>query len=340
MLNIQLNAGQSSTVYILSYFIVPSLFFSFTCAVIYFLKRKYITATWLLYIFFFGWPFLRITFQWNNVSQTKVETFSVMTYNIASFHPNRYSSKLGDQQNSQFIFDWFRTVETPEIFCVQEFFHGYENDAELTLDSLRNIGNYGYYYLNPYFRDVYNGFFGVVTFSKFKAIKSGELIYGKSVMNKGVYHDFKIGSDTVRIVNVHLSSMSIRIEQKNDNSTVKQYYNSAKLAVEKLKKGYDDHFEETRVILEFVLNSPYPVILCGDFNSLPYAYPYQIFSKYFNDAFVSKGKGMGITYHYHPFYARIDQIFYDKKLKIHEFKVHKENPWSDHYPISARFEIN
>ena len=42
--------------------------------------------------------------------------------------------------------------------------------------------------------------------------------------------------------------------------------------------------------------SPYPVILCGDFNDTPLSYTYRQLSRKLTDSFIEKGRGIGNTY--------------------------------------------
>ena len=331
--------SQNKIIHFLSIFYAPATAFIVLMLFYAVIKKKYIYAVILLCLFILGFKSLKETFQWNTQEIGSEQSFTLMSYNVASFHPERYDRFTGSELNNQKIFDWFRSIEKPDILCIQEFFHGYSNDGELTLDSIKTIGGYGYYYLNPYYRNSYNGFFGAVTFSKFKSIKAGELVYGKSKLNKGVYHDFIVYGDTIRVINVHLSSMSIRLIPFLEKKLFPWISLNFLNIHQKLIDGHEEHVEEIAVIKNFIDESPHKVILCGDFNSFPYQYPYQMIKQDLDNAFEKKGRGFGLSYHYRPFYIRIDQIFYDPRLKILSYEVHKENPWSDHYPISASFEV-
>lgn len=306
----------------------------------YLLRKKWIKAIISAVILIVAFPVVSESLQWNKQLPKTSTSFSVMTYNAASFHPDRYNRFTGDEINNQHIFQWFKQIEQPDILCIQEFFNGYENDNESTLDTIRQIGNYSYYYLNPQYQRKYDGFFGVATFSKFKSVGSGELLFGRSTINKGVYNDFIVHGDTIRIVNVHLSSMSIRIIPYFSIGFKNWYWLNVVNTYDKLIEGFENHISEIDYIYQFVTESPYQVILCGDFNSFPYQYPYQKIKQIFKNAFEERGRGLGFTYHYKPFFGRIDQIFFDPNFKNLSFKVHSENTFSDHYPISASFDLS
>ena len=63
--------------------------------------------------------------------------------------------------------------------------------------------------------------------------------------------------------------------------------------------------------------SPYPVILCGDFNEVPYGYAYGRVRKQLRNAFENSGTGFGFTYNKAPRYIRIDNQFYSNKKVSH-----------------------
>ena len=44
---------------------------------------------------------------------------------------------------------------------------------------------------------------------------------------------------------------------------------------EKLKYGFKIRGKQAEVLENEIVNSPYPIILCGDFNDTPYGYAYQ-----------------------------------------------------------------
>ena len=89
---------------------------------------------------------------------------------------------------------------------------------------------------------------------------------------------------------------------------------------------------------EKVHESPYPVILCGDFNDTPVSYTYHKLSRKLNDAFIGSGIGMGTTFRGNFPYVRIDYMLYSNDFKAYRYQTGKIN-WSDHYPVMARFKL-
>lgn len=80
------------------------------------------------------------------------------------------------------------------------------------------------------------------------------------------------------------------------------------------------------------------IIVCGDFNDTPISYTYNTVKGNLLDAFVQRGKGVGITYHRNKFLFRIDYIFHDKNMRTYRVKVPRVK-FSDHYPVVADIEL-
>src|SRR5690606_38970774 len=88
-----------------------------------------------------------------------------------------------------------------------------------------------------------------------------------------------------------------------------------------------------------IAKSPYPVLLCGDFNDLPGSYTYQTMRGNLKDAFAARGRGLGRTYNLFSPTLRIDYVFYDPALlRIIGFQS-LATTLSDHNPVIANFEI-
>ena len=87
--------------------------------------------------------------------------------------------------------------------------------------------------------------------------------------------------------------------------------------------------------MEHVETSPYPVIVCGDFNDTPLSYTYNQFNKSLIDAFRNCSSGIGPTYIGRVPAGRIDYIFHSKSLNSMDFKI-QEGEYSDHRAVSCR----
>jgi endonuclease/exonuclease/phosphatase family metal-dependent hydrolase len=152
------------------------------------------------------------------------------------------------------------------------------------------------------------------------------------------------GGSTVRMFFVHLNTFGFSdhdkayIEEMKSNASVDDI-DSSKTFISKLNFGFVRRSKETDIAAKIISQSPYPVVLCGDLNDLPGSYTYRKLRQGRNDAFISKGRGIGRTYNQIIPTIRIDHMFYDPSaLKIVGFDCPRTH-LSDHNPVIANFEI-
>ena len=81
-----------------------------------------------------------------------------------------------------------------------------------------------------------------------------------------------------------------------------------------------------------------PIILCGDFNDIPYSYVYNTVKGDLVDGFKECGAGWMYTYRSKNKPVRIDYIFHDESLKgIAYYKT--ELTYSDHFPVFMKIAL-
>jgi endonuclease/exonuclease/phosphatase family metal-dependent hydrolase len=107
----------------------------------------------------------------------------------------------------------------------------------------------------------------------------------------------------------------------------------------RLKTQIQRRSEQTKTVVEAINESPYPVIVMGDFNDTPQSYTYQQLKEGRKDAFIEKGSGWGATF-LKPFpVLRIDYILHDEELECTSYKCISDIE-SDHALVEASFKIN
>ena len=108
---------------------------------------------------------------------------------------------------------------------------------------------------------------------------------------------------------------------------------------EKLLNGIGKTFKlqqaQTELFLEHKNNSPYKVIISGDFNNSAFSYVYNAIKDDMKDTFKQQGNGFGRTYNFKFFPLRIDFILVDKSWTVNSFKTF-DVQYSDHYPIMTK----
>ncbi len=258
---------------------------------------------------------------------TKNIGIKVLTYNV------RFFSGDGDanqKENAQRIVDFLNEQE-PDIICLQETRLRQNNIFNLpnTVKNLKSIEHYQYARSSTTY--------GSVTMTRFPIIKMSEIRFDNS-RNMSIYTDIKIDADTIRVFNVHLQSYLI---DPNKYSIIdspgfdeEQDIKEMREMGSKYKKAVQLRAEQAREIRKYIDESPYPVIVCGDFNDSPISYSYEKLRGDFNDAFVSSGHGLGRTYIGKLPSYRIDNILYSDKFKSFNFQT-LDFRMSDHLPVSC-----
>lgn len=287
-------------------------------------------------------------FQFRGIDKPEVCTncLKVMSYNAKAF--NIYSD---DQisRNRQVVH--FLQNEKPDILCIQEY--SYDNTGKSGFNSTEAI----LYALNvkdnekthkvmlPY-KNKLGYQFGMAVFSKYRIVDGGFVETSDSSSNKSMYVDIRFNGDTLRIYNIHLSSMHL---DSTDYETGKalwagsydsSFNNKAQKLTGKISAAYVARQKQAKAIREHINGCPYPVIICGDFNDSPASFSYNKIMHGFKDAFRSSGKGTGTTYIGGNFPAyRIDYIAHDKQFNDFQYTVCKDLAVSDHYPIYTYISI-
>ena len=102
----------------------------------------------------------------------------------------------------------------------------------------------------------------------------------------------------------------------------------------KLKTAYSRRAEQVDNLVSCIHNSPFPVILCGDFNDTPNSYAYQQLATGLDDAFMESGQGLGNTYIGKLPSYRIDYVLYSDYFT--SWQCHRDMvKFSDHYPVNC-----
>lgn len=171
-----------------------------------------------------------------------------------------------------------------------------------------------------------------------------EILEQKGLASEGVgnafYADVKVNGKIIRIVNVYLNPFSfdkkkVKPGEDLDNNKMKLRY-----ILSKLIPTFKVHQEEVSAIRKAIDQSPYPVILAGDFNAVPNSYEYYNLGKGLTDAFTAVGRGSSTSFHDYKFPIRIDYIFTSKEIKPISYRVDRSVKLSDHFPVIAEFKID
>lgn len=266
------------------------------------------------------------------------EQFKVLSYNVRLFdlyNPNASNSQI----NRKSIIQHLEKINA-DIMCFQEFYHQDAPTNFPTRDSIMKALNAKYFHERYVYKSSGHQNFGVCLISKYPLIEKGNVIFDNAgaTDNFCIYADAVIGMDTVRFYNVHLQSIHL---QKDDYALFGEHEPEASdqssswfKLIQKVKQAFPIRANQALKIREHINTSPYPVVVCGDFNDTPMSYTYSQFNNTLTDAFRNCGKGLGSTYAGRIPAGRIDYIFHSEDIGSLNFHI-QDSRHSDHYSISC-----
>jgi endonuclease/exonuclease/phosphatase family metal-dependent hydrolase len=264
----------------------------------------------------------------------------VMSYNVRLFDLYNWTN---NKETRNQIFEQLNRVQ-PDIICFQEFYQSDSVDFK-TRDTLVKFLNANNYFEGYSQKARLDSHFGVATFSKYPIIHGYVGKFERERSNNYVVTDLLINGDTVRVINAHAGSIGFQegdYQYIGGKGTTNYYPWEEKpkevfqqKILDRLHLGFKRRGAQVDKLVEEVKTSPYPVILCGDFNDTPVSYTYGSFDKLLIDSFTEKGNGLGGTYIGYIPGLRIDYIFHSTHFKAIDYTTHPEK-LSDHKAISTR----
>ena len=264
-------------------------------------------------------------------------TIRVMSWNVELFNILHYKDH---PEKKQHIIDLINQYN-PDIACFQEMVAGESKKAINYFPDIKKRLQFSDYLYSYSVKDDFDKYhhFGIIIFSKFPIIRKQTLINNPNSYNSTFqYVDILSGKDTFRIFNIHLQSLKFSQTNLNylDSGKVPSQGNisESKNIISKIKQGVLKRASQAIFIKDELNNSPYPVIVCGDFNDVPVSFAYETIGAGLQNAFVAKGSGISRTFSSISPTLRIDNIFTDKKFKITQY-LRIKNSLSDHFPIIA-----
>ncbi|MDR2084159.1 MAG: endonuclease/exonuclease/phosphatase family protein [Bacteroidales bacterium] len=267
---------------------------------------------------------------WSPGNNKKIDNKSLK---IISFNVKNLTT--GKNSNAQTpVDDFYKYLEesNADIINLQEYnMYNIQRD----LDKLKKITNtkhvaYTHYYPNK-------PKFAIITLSKYPIINIESIrAEGKSY---AVASDILIGNDTIKIINVHLQSIYLNLDEIN---SIPNNTEEAKILSKKVygKVVYAAQKRERQVekILYNIGKDPKKTILCGDFNDTPNSYTYRQINQVMTDIFIKHGNGFGFTFKELPL-LRIDYMFTSKDMNPLNFYINRQSDLSDHNIIIGEIKL-
>ena len=261
---------------------------------------------------------------------TEEESLRILSYNVCAFGFKPHT-KTSPNATLQYI-----KSSGADIVCIQEAMLNQNPWAGVVSKTLRSYLDEDYPYINAI--RVNRGGSTLALLSKYP-IKEAKEIPLPSWVNGAVAYKVDIRGKETLVINVHLESFRLRRVDGEDYLRLAKDGDAIQLKDAlraKLSPTFRSNNIQANIIHELIQNyGSGRVIVCGDFNDTPLSYARYKIGEGLEDAFVSKGNGLGITFHTRPFFVRIDHILFGPAFRALRCEVDKTASESDHYPIEA-----
>jgi endonuclease/exonuclease/phosphatase family metal-dependent hydrolase len=265
----------------------------------------------------------------------------VLSYNVHSLYETQKTKKRGRMLSR--VSDYL-LQQKPDILCIQEFYLRSEDSLRVIQKFTDGLNSSSCFLKNYVNMNDGRKIFALATFSRWPIAQVGSLkLKGRNTF--ATYADLVMDLDTVRVYNIHLESIRFG---KNDYSFYAQLTDQGtemddKFSLSegllkilgKLKKAFVIRASQVDILKRDIANSPYPVIICGDFNDTPASYTYHRMTEGMHDSFRRAGTGLfGSTYAGNFPSFRIDYILYSDAFTATNYSRGNVN-LSDHYPVKV-----
>ena len=298
-------------------------------------KRKvYVSIIVILLGSFHFFQFFQ--FPSNQKTTEEEKSIKIMSYNVRLFDLYDWTKIKGVKSK---IIELINN-EKPDVICFQEYY------LKGNSSKLKKALSANYSYENFTSKKVKKGVstgVGTAIFSKYKIIKTGNVIFKNDKANHAIFVDLIKDSDTIRIYNAHLGSIRFDNDDYNFLKSDKSKISEAdiipfKKVIKRLQKGFRDRETQVETLLTHIQESPHPTIVATDMNDTPISYSYNQFNKNLDDTFTEKGSWTGSTYIGAMPFLRIDYLWHNSQIEAIDFNTIDEE-LSDHRPIVGIFRI-
>jgi hypothetical protein len=174
-------------------------------------------------------------------------------------------------------------------------------------------------------------------YSKYKILATKSWISNENAYAKS--YDIEIRGKTYCFLNIYLEPFYLDKSMLKPTESSSENEHKFKNLIKKMVPNFKAHQEQVAAAREAIETSPYPVIMAGDFNSVPNSYEYYHLGKDMKDAFEVAGSGSATSFHDFKFPIRIDYMFTSKEILPISYKVDRSERLSDHFPVIATFKI-
>ena len=228
----------------------------------------------------------------------------IMTYNARSFIDDNGANRLDS------IAQIIRSIN-PDIVCFQEM--GFRTLTDSVMEELK---------LYPMPRTLSRAHLSPAIYSRYPMIN----VQRVDTMKNFVWADIALREDTIRVFNNHLHTTAIRKEDEAYIETHKYLEDETPRQevmgmVSRLTENNIMRAAQVDTLAEMVAASPYPTIVCGDFNDTPVSYTIRKITRDMKDVFREVGRGFSHTYRGFFDMLRIDYVLCSEEFTPISYQV-------------------
>ncbi len=282
--------------------------------------------------------FFRPVLSKHYVEPVAERSLTVVSYNVMGFLSKGDPLRVSTMRKTVSFIDSL----SPDLLFIQEY-QSTPKAPSREIDSL--LAALPYRVINYRVSATPGHGWGLAIYSRYPLIRSGHVDFENST-NSALWADVVIEKgDTLRLFNNHLQTTSINSSDR-DFITTPEFIQSnheekkerMRNIVRKLRQNYKIRAQQADSLAPMISSSPYPVIVCGDFNDTPMSYVYHTIRGELSDAFNEKGHGMTNTYRGFFNLFRIDYVLHSPEIETLSYATLSSDQ-SDHNPVLVRLKL-
>lgn len=314
-------------------YLLTTFFFINIAFVAYWLANRPVWVLFPLVCLLLSWPNFKswLPIHLSEPARSLGKEIKVLSYNTMQF--GKYQAHTKNSPNDVLH---YLSHSQADIICLQEAGFRFITQQDI----LSAMKSYRYKKNFPAGRSQYSRLW---VFSNYPILKA-ERIKLNSNGNGAFFCDIDVSGTRLRVVNCHLESNKLTSKDKGlyreiiDHPGKETLINLAETIGGKVSSAAVLRTRQAETIAQLIDSSPYPLIVCGDFNDVPNSYTHRLFSRRLIDAWGHNATGFGVTFHEH-FLFRIDYIFHSPELISYQTSVDRSIDASDHYPIWTYLQV-
>jgi endonuclease/exonuclease/phosphatase family metal-dependent hydrolase len=263
--------------------------------------------------------------------------FTLMTFNTSSMGLKDY------QEDTALKSRIYKTIQdaSPDILCLQEFYSNERVGFSNNILEIKERLHYPYHYFTSDKTKWDTWHYGIILFSRYPLTDTLTISCGHSAVGSGssiLQADIKLGNETIRIFTAQLQSYMFRSSDYNMIQLKDGSMGGGKSLAGKIRGTIYKRGEQVTQLSSLIATSPYPTLVCGDFNDVPVSYTYNTITNNMQDAFLAKGWGIGRTLSFLSPTLRIDYILAQPDFNIHSYQTFRKKGF-EHFPVMAGFSL-